>query len=100
MAQNLWHPGIQKASEAAMTAQIDSGANRNSSLLEDDIPPEKLGQNTPNLLSVLAGSVDMAECPQVMPISGTRERLLAIPLRRAQPSTIPHVLLGKKPLIV
>lgn len=36
-----------------MTAQIDSGANKNSSLLEDDIPPQKLGQTPPSLLSVL-----------------------------------------------
>lgn len=42
-----------KASEAAATAQIDSGANKNSSLLDDDIPPEKLGQPPPSLLSVL-----------------------------------------------
>lgn len=36
-----------------VTAQIDSGANKNSSLLEDDIPPEKWGQSLPNLFSVL-----------------------------------------------
>lgn len=52
-----------------------------------------LGQNIPNLLSVLE-VWRWQNVPRWCRCLGTRDRLLATPLRRAQPSTIPHILLG------
>lgn len=55
---------------------------------------KKLGQ-TPSQSAFRVGSVEMAERPQVMPTFENQGKASGHPLRRAQPSTSPHVLLEK-----